>query len=78
MITRKLNRFNENTNQVEEFYPVTHVDAVIGSKNFITAEETFEISGSAPEIDPTIINYINERFNSFNGGGAGGSYATIE
>ena len=50
MRIRQLNGFNETTNQIEEIYPVTHKDAIIGLN---------EVSEQTNASLQTIINWCN-------------------
>ena len=82
MQAKWLNGFNESTQQNEQFYPITHKDAIIGAEEFVLTEEADEIEGDIPDIDPVVNNRINEIIAYVNeklahaGSGSGGSGST--
>lgn len=82
MQAKWLNGFNESTQQNEQFYPITHKDAIIGAEEFVLTEEADEIEGEIPDIDPVVNNRINEIIAYVNeklahaGSGSGGSGST--
>lgn len=66
MKAKWLNGFNEETQQNEQFYPITHKDAVIGLEDleidgdFVTSEAFEGDQEEEPGLPPLVANKIAE------------------
>lgn len=62
MKAKWLNRYDEETKQTEQFYPITHVDAVIDlNQNDLMDTEPV---GSVEEDEATVLPVIEDRFTA--------------
>ena len=70
METRWMKRKNED-GEIEKFYPITHAKAIVGLnledleglegvEGSVSTEAASEVSGTTPDIDPAIINLVND------------------
>ena len=66
MKVKWLNGFNEETQQNEQFYPITHKDAVIGLDNldldgdYVTSEPFDQSGDGEPGMPPIVANKFVE------------------
>ena len=61
MKAKWLNRYNEETKQTEQFYPITHADAVI-DLNQNDLMDTEPVGSVEEEDEATVLPVIEDRF----------------